>query len=150
MNSRACEGPGTIYSDEFEQLIYDEMRKKLTQFTSLRKRKGNILNPELTTLHVELTQTESEISALMDRLATADDTIFRYISGRVKELDGKKQELMKRISELKLHKEADYTEISNHLTMWDELSFEDKRQTVDQLIRVIYATSDSIKIEWRI
>ena len=150
MNSRACEGPGTIYSDEFEQLIYDEMRKKLTQFTSLRKRKGNILNPELTTLHVELTQTESEISALMDRLATADDTIFRYISGRIKELDGKKQELMKRISELKLHKEADYTEISNHLTMWEELSFEDKRQTVDQLIRVIYATSDSIKIEWRI
>ena len=49
-----------------------------------------------------------------------------------------------------LHKEADYTEISNHLTMWDELSFDDKRQTVDQLIRVIYATSDSIKIEWRI
>lgn len=150
MNSRACEGPGTIYSDEFEQLIYDEMRKKLTQFTSLRKRKGNILNPELTTLHVELTQTESEISALMDRLATADDTMFHYISGRVQELDGKKQALMKRISELKLHKEADCTEISNHLTMWEELSFEDKRQTVDQLIRVIYATSDSIKIEWRI
>lgn len=38
----------------------------------------------------------------------------------------------------------------NHLTMWDELSFDDKRQTVDQLIRVIYATSDSIKIEWHI
>lgn len=57
---------------------------------------------------------------------------------------------MKCISELKLHKEADYTEIYNHLTMWDELSFNDKRQTVDQLIRVIYATSDSIKIEWRI
>jgi len=150
MNSRACEGPGTIYSDEFEQLIYDEMLKKLAQFKALRKRKGNILNPELTTLNVELTQTESEISALMDRLATADDTMFRYISGRIKELDGKKQELMKRISELKLHKEADYTEISNHLTMWEELSFEDKRQTVDQLIRVIYATSDSIKIEWRI
>lgn len=42
------------------------------------------------------------------------------------------------------------TEIYNHLTMWDELSFDDKRQTVDQLIRVIYATSDSIKIEWHI
>lgn len=51
---------------------------------------------------------------------------------------------------MKLHKEADYTEIYNHLTMWDELSFDDKRQTVDQLIRVIYATSDSIKIEWHI
>ena len=150
MNSRACEGPGTIYSDEFEQLIYNEMLKKLAQFKALRKRKGNILNPELTTLNVQLAQVEDEISSLMNRMASADDVLFRYISERVRELDGKKQELMKRISELKLHKEADYTEISNHLTMWEELSFDDKRQTVDQLIRVIYATSDSIKIEWRI
>ena len=99
---------------------------------------------------MELTQVEDEISALMNRMAGADDVLFRYIGERVRELDGKKQELMKHISELKLHKEADYTEICNHLTMWEELSFDDKRQTVDQLIRVIYATSDSIKIEWRI
>ena len=122
----------------------------MAQFKTLRRCKGNYINPELTALNVQLTQVETEIGSLMDRLSAADDTLFRYISGRVKELDGKKQELMKRISELKLHKEADYTEISNHLTMWDELSFDDKRQTVDQLIRVIYATSDSIKIEWRI
>ena len=150
MNSKACEGPGTIYTDEFEQIIYNEMRKKMAQFKTLRRCKGNYINPELTALNVQLTQVETEIGSLMDRLSAADDTLFRYISGRVKELDGKKQELMKRISELKLHKEADYTEIYNHLTMWDELSFNDKRQTVDQLIRVIYATSDSIKIEWRI
>ena len=150
MNAKACEGPGTIYTDEFEQIIYDEMRKKLAQFRKLRQCKGNRINPELTALSIQLTQAESEIAALMERLSAADDTMFRYISGRIKELDGKKQELMKRISERKLHKEADYTEINNHLTMWDELSFDDKRQTVDQLIRVIYATSDSIKIEWRI
>ena len=110
------------------------------------------MNPELTALNIQLTQVETEISSLMDRLSAADDTLFRYISGRIKELDGKKQELMKRISERKLHhKDADCRpEINNHLTMWDELSFDDKRQTVDQLIRVIYATSDSIKIEWRI
>ena len=150
MNSKACEGPGTIYTDEFEQIIYNEMRKKMAQFKTLRRCKGNYINPELTALNVQLTQVETEIGSLMDRLSAADDTLFRYISGRVKELDGKKQELMKCISELKLHKEADYTEIYNHLTMWDELSFDDKRQTVDQLIRVIYATNDSIKIEWRI
>ena len=93
---------------------------------------------------------ENEIASLMDKLAGADDTLFRYISERIRELDGRKQELMKRVSELKLRKEADYTEINNHLTMWAELSFEDKRQTVDQLIRVIHATSESIQIEWRI
>ena len=150
MNAKACVGPGTIYSDEVEQLIYHEMHKKLSQFRCLKKRKGAAPAPELTTLRVELTQTESELASLMDRLAEADDAMFRYISARVKELDGKKQELIKRISELKLRKETDCTEITSHLTMWEELSFDDKRQAADLLIRVIHATSDSIKIEWRI
>lgn len=89
MNSKACEGPGTIYTDEFEQIIYNEMRKKMAQFKTLRRCKGNYINPELTALNVQLTQVETEIGSLMDRLSAADDTMFRYISGRVKELDGK-------------------------------------------------------------
>ena len=76
--------------------------------------------------------------------------IYDALNRKLTEYTIWEQDLMKCISELKLHKETDYTEISNHLTMWEELSFNDKRQTVDQLIRVIYATSDSIKIEWRI
>lgn len=28
MNAKACAGPGTIYTDEFEQIIYDEMPEK--------------------------------------------------------------------------------------------------------------------------
>ncbi|MDO4581242.1 MAG: recombinase family protein [Bacillota bacterium] len=150
LNSHACAGSGTIYSDEIEEIVYGEMRKKLAQFTSLRKRKQRIANPELTTLQVELAQVEAEIASLMERLAQADDALFRYIDQRVRGLDAKKQELSRRALELKLRKEADYTEINNHLTVWDELSFEDKRRTVDQLVKVIHATSDTIKIAWRI
>lgn len=150
MNSKACAGPGTIYSDEFERLIYNEVKKKLAQFNVLRKRKGNLINPELTAIHVELAQVEDEINSLMERMAGADDTLYRYIGERIRDLDEKKQMLQAKSLELKQHKEVSYTEISNHLTMWEELTFEDKRQTVDQLIRVIYATSDMIKIEWRI
>ena len=106
MNAKACEGPGTIYTDEFEQIIYNEMQKKDGSIQKLRRCKGKRVNPELTALNIQLTQVETEISSLMDRLSAADDTLFRYISGRIKELDGKKQELMKRISERKLHKES--------------------------------------------
>jgi len=149
MNSKACEGPGTIYSDDFEQLIYEQMLKKLAQFQSLHKRKRSLVNPELTTLNVELMQAEAEIASLMARLGEADEALFRYINRRVGELDGKKQELGRKISELKLRSDTDVREISNHLTGWESLTFEDKRQTIDQLIRVIHATSDNIKIEWR-
>lgn len=150
MNSRSCTGPGTIYSDEFEALIYGEMRKKLAEFETLRKKQGSRANPELTTVKVELAQVEEEISSLMSKIASADTVLSRYIGNRINELDARKQELSKQIDELSKHKETDYTEINNHLTMWEELSFDDKRQVVDQLILVIYATSDSIKIEWRI
>lgn len=150
MNSRSCTGPGTIYSDEFEALIYNEMRKKLAEFETLRKKQGSRTNPELTTVKVELAQVEEEISSLMSKIASADEVLSRYIGNRINELDARKQELSKQIGELSKHKETDYAEINNHLTMWEELSFDDKRQVVDQLIRVIYATSDSIKIEWRI
>lgn len=61
----------------------------MAQFKTLRRCKGNYINPELTALNVQLTQVETEIGSLMDRLSAADDTMFRYISGRVKELDGK-------------------------------------------------------------
>lgn len=150
MNSRACDGPGTIYSEDFEELIYEEIQKKLAQFLHLRKHKNSGGNPEITTLTVEKLQIETEIGSLMGRLSEADDVMYRYTSERISELDGKKQELGKQISELKLRQETDYTEIQNYLAFWDILSFEDKRQTVDQLIKVIYATSDSIKIQWHI
>lgn len=150
MNSKACAGPGTIYSDEIEELIYHEIRKKLAQFTVLRKRNGNEFNAEMTAISIELVQVNDDINSLMERLTEADDTMFRYISGRIRELDKKKQILQVKISEMKQSEKPNYMEIRNHLSMWETLSFEDKRQIVDQLIRVIYATSDSIKIEWRL
>jgi len=150
MNSKACDGPGTIYSDDFEQLIYERMQRKLAQFRSLHKRKRNLANPELTTLNVELIQLEAEISSLMEKLAGADDALFRYINRRVGELDAKKQEQGRKIAELKQRQDVDVREIRNHLTDWTELTFEDKRSTVEQLIRAIHATSDKIKIEWRL
>lgn len=149
LNSKACAGPGTIYSDETEQLVYREIQRKLSQFPLLRTCK-EMHPPEQTALQVELVQTEDQISALMSRMAGADDVLFRYIGEKVRELDGRKQDLMKCISEWKLQKETDCTEIRNHLTMWEELSFDDKRRIADQLIRVVYATNHSIKIEWRI
>jgi DNA invertase Pin-like site-specific DNA recombinase len=150
MNSKACEGAGTIYSDGVEQMIYEQMQKKLAQFQSLHKRKKSLANPELTTLNVELAQIDAEIGSLMARLGEADEALFRYINRRVGELDEKKQELGRRLAELKLRQDTDVREISNHLTDWPTLSFEDKRRTVDQLIKVIRVTADKVKIEWRI
>ena len=151
MNNRACPGPGHLDTGDMEALIYREMRKKLALFPSLRRQKqGPAINPERTALKIELTKIEQEISALLERLAGADEVMYRYISRRVGELDARKNEIAAKISEHTRQRERDGQEIDNHLTMWEELSFDDKRRTADQLIKAIYATEDAIQIEWRI
>lgn len=150
MSSRACAGPGTIYSDEVEKIISHEIRKKLAQYVVLRKRKGKELRPEISVINIELARVKDEINSLMEKIREADDTVFRYISGRIQELDMKKQMLQAKSSEMKQDEEIAYIEISNCITKWDEIGFEDKRQVADLLIRVIYATKDLIRIEWRI
>lgn len=150
MASKACTGPGTIYSDEVEKIISHEIRNKLAQFVVLRKRKGKEFSPEISVINIELTRVKDEINSLVEKIKDADDTMFRYISGRIQELEKKKLILQEKSSKLKQIEESAYIEISNHITMWNEISFEDKRQVADLLIRVIYATKDLIRIEWRI
>lgn len=150
MNAGACVGPGTIYSEDLEALIYTEMQRRLAQFPRLQKHRKNTMNPKLATLNIELVQAENEITSLMERLGSADDVMYRYISERIAELDVKKADLTGRISRAKLHEDMAYTAIQNHLTCWKALSFEDKRRVVSQLIRVIHATDTTVKITWRI
>ena len=76
--------------------------------------------------------------------------MFRYISERVNELDTRRSEMTERIEVLKGRNDIPVDEIDCHLTMWEELSFEDKRRVTDILIRVIYITSERLIIQWRI
>lgn len=42
------------------------------------------------------------------------------------------------------------TWLSGYLDDWENISFEDKRKAADGLISSISATSDYVKIEWKI
>ena len=41
-------------------------------------------------------------------------------------------------------------EITNHVEMWDSVSFEDKQTVVDTLIKIIKIANGKIEIEWKI
>ena len=150
MDAQVCPGPGTIHTDNLEELVYDEMRKKLALFPQLHPRRSPDANPVAAALNVELAQLDNEISALMNRLAAADDALFRYINQRIAELDAKKQAVRKKLSQSTSKEPRPGTRITSHLTLWAELSFDDKRQTADLLIKVIHAVSGRIQIEWRL
>ena len=150
MDSGACEGGGTIYTDEIEEIVRDEIRQKLTQLGALKLCKADMVDSEFRERSVQLTQLETEISTLLERIADADGAMYRYISQRIEKLDGRKRALAGDISRQRRRREADCPEISDPSDLWDRLCFDDKRQVVEQLIRVIHVTGDHVRIEWRV
>lgn len=109
-------------------------------------------NPKLTALQVELAQVQHEIETLIDTLTGANPVLLSYVNSKIEELDGRKQELVKKIAELSVDtiSPEQVKEISGYLDTWEEVDFDDKRRVVDLMISAIYATSESINIVWKI
>jgi polyhydroxyalkanoate synthesis regulator phasin len=95
---------------------------------------------------------EAEIEKLIDTLTGANRTLMAYANGKIEELDAKKQSLVKAIADMSAEvvSPEKIERISDHLNNWDNIGFEDKRLVVDGLITQIRATSESVRIEWKI
>ena len=133
-----------------EQLISGEIRKRLSRFETLFPEKQNAPDPELTGLLLERAQLDREISALLEKLQEADSVLLRYRNEQVRVLDARKTGLGERIRLLQQKRDMPLSGLRNHLTMWEQLSFADKRRVTDLLIRVIYATEHRVTILWKI
>ncbi len=84
---------------EFEQFVYGEMVKKLSEFQTLTA-KATTVNPKLTALNVELAQVEDEIEKLLNTLTEANAVLLSYANGRIEKLDANRQRLIKEIAAL--------------------------------------------------
>ena len=107
-------------------------------------------NPKLTALQVEVAQFQREIETLVDTLIGANPVLLSYVNSKIEELDGCKQELVKKSAELSVDtiSPEQVKEISGYPDTWEEVDFDDKRRVVDLMISAIYATSESINIVW--
>jgi len=150
--TRGCEGCGTLRVNELEESIYDEMRRKMSEFQTLTACKSSKVNPKLTALNVELAQVETEIEKLINTLTGANSILLSYANSKIEELDAKRQSLVKAIADMKasILSPEHANSISGYLRNWDNASFEDRRLVVDGLISRIDATSESVLIEWKV
>ena len=109
-------------------------------------------NSRIHELNIKIEQVQAEIGKLVDKVSTANDVLMDYINKRVKELDSQvsayKQELSE-LSPLANSSECNVRQLKGYMDRWDELSFDDKRAVVDQLIVVIKATQDDCEITWK-
>lgn len=147
-----CIGTGaTIYADVIEEYIFNEIKKKLSMFTSLSSNTTEKNNPELQKIELELAHIDKEINDLLDKVSNANEILFEYINNRISLLDNKRKELAKKTLEINhANQKQDFEEINNHIQNWEKATFEEKKMIVDALIKVIYVKGDEINIEWYI
>lgn len=109
-------------------------------------------NPKITAYQVELAQVEAEIEKLLDTLTGANATLLAYANKKIEDLDNRRKTLSKAIADLSVEtlSSQQIELLSGYLDDWENISFEDKRKAADGLISSISATSDYVKIEWKI
>lgn len=85
-------------------------------------------------------------------LSGANATLLAYANKKIEDLDNRRKTLSKAIADLSVEtlSSQQIELLSVYLDDWENISFEDKRKAADGLISSISATSDYVKIEWKI
>ena len=151
-NSGACKGTGcTIYADVLENYMIDAIRCKLSEFERLSNGNDNGQTPKESKIKIRLTQIDEEINDLLSKVGSANAILMKYINDKISELDTERQTLHKEIVSLTCSQtENKMGQITDHVTKWDNISFEDKQAVVDALIKVIKVANGNIEITWKI
>lgn len=145
-----CEGHNcTIYADAVEKLVYNEITEKLAANEFINSRKASVTKNEINQLTMQLNKVETEITNLLDKLAMSNEALFKYINKRISELDLKKQEIERKITELKLTPDTD-ADILELGKIWREDNFEKKKLIASTLIKEIRINDNQIEIIWTI
>lgn len=151
LNNKACPGCGKVYTEDVENYVYKEMVRKLREgqspaaYTKLKE------NPQVKQIYREIEEMEKEISLLVDSLAGAGETLTDYINQRVEEIDQMHQLKLEKLSVLaENHATPEQMEkVASNISLWGEIDFEEKRFTVDKMIRSLKVSPGSVQIQWK-
>lgn len=151
LNNKACPGCGKVYTEDVENYVYKEMVRKLREgqspaaYTKLKE------NPQVKQIYREIEEMEKEISLLVDSLAGAGETLTDYINQRVEEIDQMHQLKLEKLSVLaENHATPEQMEkVASNISLWGEIDFEEKRFTVDKMIRSLKVFPGSVQIQWK-
>ena len=149
--TRAVRGAALSAKWNLNSLYLPLWGEKFRDFKHLRGGEEKA-NPKLTAYQVELAQVEAEIEKLLDTLTGANATLLAYANKKIEELDTRRQKITKAIADLSVEtiSQQQIDLLSGYLDDWENISFEDKRKATDGLISSISATSEYVKIEWKI
>lgn len=141
---------GSLDADLVDEIVFEEMRKKLAEFNTLTKQKQESCDLQTIKLKTRIEVIDQEIGSLLDKIPLANGAVMEYINNRVAVLDAEKKELYAEIVRLTEGKGYSLEKITGYLDNWEKISMGDKLTVVDSLIESIYASQEKIKINWKI
>ena len=127
-----------------------EITDKLADIV-IKPKSENTNNIEISKLKADIINIENSIDVLVDRLTESDATAAVYINQKIKKLDSEKNELLQQISRLEEseNKLPDLKALTNVMSVWDRLSFDEKRDVVQLIIEKVTVYPDKIEIIWK-
>lgn len=148
----SCDGIGAVPAEKIEDIVFLEMKKKLTEFRELQAHEKTEDSIEVTKRKVRVDQIDNEISVLVDRILTANNATMEYINRKIEELDSEKSRLKKEIAEMSadIYGRKNVGVVKDYIDKWDRISISDKITVVDTLIEFIKVNQDSVEITWKI
>ncbi len=141
---------GSLNAELVDEIVFGEMQKKLSEFQTLTEQRSNSNSLQIIKYKTRIEDIDGEISALLEKVCSANEVVMQYINKKISELDSEKKELYSQITQINQEKGNNVAEITDYMAHWEELSMSDKITVVDSLIDKIYASKDCIKITWKI
>lgn len=147
-----CKGAGhTIYTDVFEDYVFQEMKKQLAKFKYLSDELEAVTHPTSQTEKVRIAEIEQEIGNLLAKVPDANKTVMEYINRRIEELDKEKHSLQKKLVEQNTNQKTESLhKITDFIDKWGNLDNDDRQRVADILIDRIDIDEDVIEITWNI
>ncbi|MBD5450627.1 MAG: recombinase family protein, partial [Lachnospiraceae bacterium] len=151
-NHGNCKGAGcTIYADVLEEYMLGAIKERLSEFQKLSCVTNTGEAQKNMTKKIRLTQIEEEIEELLSKVSGASGVLMKYIDEKVSELDTERKTLQEEIVTGNVtDTDGRLKQITNHVKVWETLSFEDRQAVVDTLIKVIRIADGNIEITWNI
>ena len=150
VSAKSCKGAGILYATEVEDVILEEMKAKLKEFTALSKDDTPVVNPKINQTKVKIAQIEKDMDELFNQVKGASGTLLKRINEQYNALDNERAALEEELFLLSYDTPiGDIDKIKDFVDKWEDIEFEDKKLVVDAIIKVVHIGDGDLDITWK-
>lgn len=143
----------TLKVQDFECQMEERLRAKFETLT-LHKKNSNFVNDtELQKLLIQKEKVNTEIDNVLKALTETNSSVaMSYIENKIAELDARKKQIEEEIEteQRKIQSKEVPLQITNAMSKWNKMSFDDKKAVISLLVDKILVYDDRTEIIWNV